>query len=360
LIAAYFENYAQAFDLKSRIHFQTGVSSVERHDGSWRVVLDSGKQEQFDALVVANGHHWDARWPEPAFPGQFAGLELHSHEYVSPTEPYDLQGKRVVVVGMGNSAMDIACELGHPGAAARVFIAARRGAWILPKYAFGKPIDQTGAMPRFLPLRVRQALAGALYRIVVGRMSDYGLPEPDHPLGSAHPTISSDFLTRVGSGDVIPKQNLSELCGERVRFADGSEEAVDAIIYATGYKVSFPFFEPSFLSAKDNQLPLYLRIFHPDHENLFFIGLCQPLGAIMPLSEAQAKLVARYLSGGYALPTQAAMREHTERAERRMRARYVSSPRHTMQVDYDDYLAELARETRLGERRASKARALVY
>ena len=352
LVADYFEAYAEAFGLKRRIRFETSVTRAEPDGGGYRVTLHDGTKAPYDALIVANGHHWDPRFPDPAFPGHFSGLTLHSHDYVSPSEPHDLRGKRVLVIGMGNSAVDIACELGHAGVAERVFVAARRGAWILPKYAFGKPIDSPGILPGFLPLRAKQAIGGALFRLVVGRMSDYGLPEPDHALGGAHPTISSDFLTRVGSGDILPKPNVKELRGSRVAFDDGSEEAIDAIIYATGYKVTFPFFDPAFVAAPNNELPLFLRLIHLSHPRLFFIGLCQPLGAIMPIAEAQSKLVAAQLSGRYVPPSRERMLKLTERDDAARRTRYVRSARHTMQVDFDDYMALLTGELKAGQRRA--------
>jgi dimethylaniline monooxygenase (N-oxide forming) len=355
VVARYFESYADAFGLKSKIRFRTRVTHAAPHPaGGYEVTLSTGESKRYDALVVANGHHWDPRFPEPRFPGTFDGVELHSHDYVSPSEPHDLRGKRVLVIGFGNSAVDIACELGHPGVAERVFISVRRGAWVLPKYAFGKPIDQTGAVPSILPLRLKQALAGAMFKRLLGSMSSYGLPEPDHPIGGAHPTISSDFLTRVGSGDVIPKPVVSELLGNEVRFADGTREPVDAIVYATGYKVTFPFFDAEFVSAPDNHLPLYFRLFHLEHPRLFFIGLAQPLGAIMPIAEAQSKLVAEHLTGRYALPPPGEMRAHTEAWDARMKKRYVASPRHTMQIDYDEYLELLERERRRGQKRAER------
>jgi dimethylaniline monooxygenase (N-oxide forming) len=353
LVARYFESYADHFGLKSKISFRTRVTHVTPNAaGGYGVTLSTGETKRYGAVVVANGHHWDPHFPEPRFPGKFEGLELHSHAYVSPSEPHDLRGKRVLVVGIGNSAVDIACELGHPGVAERVLISMRRGAWVLPKYAFGKPIDQTGAVPALLPLRFKQALASAMFKRVVGSMSSYGLPEPDHPLGGAHPTISADFLTRVGSGDVIPKPVVRELSGTEVRFADGTREPVDAIVYATGYKVTFPFFAQEFVSAPDNRLPLFFRLFHLEHPRLFFIGLAQPLGAIMPIAEAQSKLVAEHLTGRYALPSPDRMRAHAEAEEARVKKRYVASPRHTMQIDYDEYLEALAAEQRRGQKRA--------
>jgi len=353
LIARYFQDYADAFGLASCIRFQTAVERAQpRPSGGFRLTLATGAAEDFDALVVANGHHWDPAWPDPPIPGEFSGLELHSHAYLDPDEPHALRGKRVLVVGMGNSAMDIASELGHPGVAEQVFLSARRGAWVLPKYAFGKPIDQGTLIPSFVPARVRRALAELWFRLAVGRLEDFGLPKPDHHLDQAHPTISSDILTRLGSGDVRAKPALVKRDGNQVHFADGSVETVDAIVYATGYKVSFPFFESGVVPLEGNDLPLFLRIFPWDRSDLFFVGLAQPVGAVMPLAEAQGKLIAELLSGSYELPDSAERKRRTERDRAQMFARYVPSRRHTMQLDYDEYLATLAAEARAGRTRA--------
>ena len=353
LIARYFESYAAEFDLYRHIRFETQVERAEpRAEGGFRLTLADGSAEEFDALIVANGHHWDPAWPDPMIPGDFSGIELHSHSYIDPDEPAQLRGKRVLVVGLGNSAVDIACELGHPGVAERVYLSARRGAWVLPKYAFGKPIDQNSLLPAFLPATLRRRLAEIWYRLAVGRPEDFGLPKPDHHLDQAHPTISPDLFTRLGSGDVQAKPALVRRDGRQVYFADGSTEEVDAIVYATGYKVTFPFFDPSVVTARDNDLPLFLRIFPLDRRDLFFVGLAQPVGAVMPLAEAQAKLIAETLSGGYEPPSEGERRARTERARAAMRARYVPSRRHTMQLDHDEYLAELAREAAAGRIRA--------
>ena len=133
-----------------------------------------------------------------------------------------------------------------------------------------------------------------LVKRVVGRPAAFGLPEPDHLVGQAHPTISNYILARVAHGEVVPKPNIAALEGASVRFADGSvEEDVDVVVYCTGYKVTFPFFDEDLISAPDNDLPLYRRVFHPEVDNVFFLSLLQPLGATMPLAEAQAHWVAR-------------------------------------------------------------------
>jgi cation diffusion facilitator CzcD-associated flavoprotein CzcO len=358
LVARYFEQFVEHFELRPFIHFESTVKHVSPpRDGVYEVNLEDGSVELFDVIAVANGHHWSPRFPDPPFEGAFDGITLHAHDYVDPSTPHDLRQKRVVVVGMGNSAMDIASELGHPGVAERVYLAARRGAWIVPKYLFGRPLDQprSGLVPSFLPLAARMALARAIVTAAVGRMEDYGLPKPDHDPGQAHPTISSEILTRIGSGDVVPKPNIRAFEGRRVRFTDDSVVEADAIIYCTGYDVRFPFFDESFVRAKDNDLPLFRRVFKPDVPGLFFAGLCQPLGAIMPIAEAQGQWLVEHVTGAYRLPSVSAMRADMERERAALEARYVRSARHTMQVDFDAYLDALRSERREGARRARES-----
>jgi hypothetical protein len=350
-IAEYFDAYVDRFALRRRIRFDAAVARCEKVEGArWRVTLASGEALVFDALLVANGHHWDPAYPEPPFPGRFDGRVLHSHDYV---DEKGFEGRRVLVVGMGNSAMDIACETSR--VARRVLLSARRGAHVVPKYLFGRPIDEYPALLKpWVPFAVRQGLGRAMLRLAVGKVERYGLPKPDHELGQAHPTISDEILSRLTHGAVVPKANVAELAGGRVRFDDGSIEEVDVIVYCTGYKVTFPFFDPSFLSAPDNDLPLYKRVFKPGEPTLAFVALLQPLGAMMPLAEAQGRLLADYLLGRYALPSETEMRDDIERDRRAMTARYVASRRHTMQVDFDDYLHELEQERARGAARAAR------
>jgi dimethylaniline monooxygenase (N-oxide forming) len=185
-----------------------------------------------------------------------------------------------------------------------------------------------------------------LIRQVQGEMEDYGLPAPDHKLGEAHPTISSDLLPRIGHGRITPKPNIERIEGRRVRFVDGSEEEVDTIVWCTGYRISFPFLSPEILDTTDNRVPLYRRVVPPGRPGLYFIGLVQPLGAIMPLAEAQSEWIADVLEGKVELPDPEHMRTVIEREDRRMRRRYVASTRHTIQVDFYPYMRTIKRERR--------------
>jgi hypothetical protein len=189
-------------------------------------------------------------------------------------------------------------------------------------------------------------------KTITGPPERYGLPKPDHKFGESHPTVSGRILDRIAHGMIVPRPNIALLDGETVRFADGSEVHADVVVYCTGYKISFPFFDEDFLAAPDNHIELFRRVFHPDISGLYFIGLLQPLGAIMPLAEAQSAWVGDYLRGEYELPSQSEVRADVGRDQAAMRKRYVASKRHTIQVDFDDYLYALNAERRDGAERA--------
>lgn len=353
-IAEYFDTFVDHFGLRERITFRTEVVAVEPAAGGWRVAVrdrDTGEQRtaEYGSVIVANGHHWDARWPEPAFPGAdtFEGGQTHAHAYKVP-DPY--VGKRVLVLGIGNSATDIAVETSR--VAQRTFLSMRRGAHVVPKYLFGQPFDRLAKTPiALLPHWFQRQTMRVALRMTQGRMVDYGLPEPDHKVLSAHPTVSSDLLVRLGHGDITVKPTITRLDGSVVHFADGSKEEIDEIVYCTGYRISFPFLTPSVFSARDNEVALYRRVVDPNHDGLYFLGLIQPLGAIMPIAEAQSHWVADVISGTAGLPGRGEMLREIAAYQRSVRKRYLASKRHTIEVDFLPYLRELARERKAGARR---------
>jgi dimethylaniline monooxygenase (N-oxide forming) len=355
-IAEYFDSYVDHFGFRDRIRFRTEVVSVVPADGGWDVTTrsrdtDERSTTRYRAVLVANGHHWDPRWPEPAFPGHFDGEQTHAHHYKEP-EPF--RGRRVLVLGIGNSAADIAVETSS--VSERTFLAMRRGAWVLPKYLLGRPFDALAKTPfTRLPLPVQRAVLMTSLRLAQGRMTDYGLPEPDHRPLEAHPTVSADLLNRLGHGDITVKPDIERFDGPDVVFTDGSRERIDVVVYCTGYRISFPFLDPSVVSAADNRIGLFHRVVDPEHSGLYFMGLVQPLGAIMPIAEAQARWVADLLDGTAVLPPVDEMRREIARYQRATAARYVASKRHTIQVDFMDHLRALATERRAGATRATRA-----
>jgi len=353
-IARYFDDYVDHFSLREKICFRSEVVSVIPVDGEWEVIIQApdGEREvhRYRAVLVANGHHWDPRWPEPPFPGsdQFEGEQIHVHHY---REPEMLEGKRVLVLGIGNSATDIAVESSR--IAEKTFLAMRRGAYVMPKYLNGKPTDEAASkLLTMMPLSVQRFVLGRMLGLTAGDMTAYGLPKPDHKLLEAHPTVSAELLSRLGHGDIEVKPNIDRFVDARaVRFVDGSEEEIDLVVYCTGYKITFPFFDENLISAPENHLPLYRRVISIEHPGLYFIGFIQPLGAIMPLAEAQAEWVGDLLGGCGTLPSPSEMRAEIQAEEARMRKRYVSSKRHTVQVDFQPYLREIRRERKRAAQR---------
>jgi cation diffusion facilitator CzcD-associated flavoprotein CzcO len=336
----YFASYAERFGVTHLVRFGTEVKSADpRSDGRW-VVASSGpageRTQTFDFLMVANGHHWDPQMPR--YPGEFAGEFLHAHFYKSAA-PF--AGKRVLVIGGGNSACDIAVETSR--ISQWTGISMRRGYYIFPKFLFGRPVDVMGSKIRRLPRPLRQKLAKAVLLTVQGTNRRYGLPAPDHEPLEQHPTLNSELLYAIRHGRVHPRPDISRFEGKFVHFVDGRSAEFDAVVAATGYKMSFPFFDPSLIDfSQAAEVPLYLNVFHPRHRSLYFIGLVQPVGCIWPLSEMQARIVAREIKGTWSRPSDidARIRRQIERPH----FRWAKTHRHAIEVDYHTYRWELERE----------------
>jgi hypothetical protein len=225
--------------------------------------------------------------------------------------------------------------------------------WILPKYFGGKPSDKT-PLPHWMPAALKRALSRWAIARAIGNMEDYGLPKPDHKPLEAHPTVSSEFLLRLGSGDVHIRPAIKALAGDKVEFVDGTSEAIDAIIYATGYNTEFPFLGSDVAPVVNNHIALFKRMVQADPRlhGLWFMGLAQPLPTLVNFAEQQSKLVTAYLRGTYALPDPATMAAVTASDEAMHMGHYYKTHRHTMQVDFDVYCADLKREIAAGAKRA--------
>jgi len=355
-IKDYLESYAEAFDLKDNIEFENGVvKATRRDDGGWEILDQAGTTRTFEHLVVANGHHWDPRFAN--FPGEFTGASIHSHHYIDPKAPLDFFGQRILVVGLGNSAADIAVELSSKSLQTKVTLSTRSGAWIVPKYVYGKPSDTMYRTTPYLPLSWQRKVMQLAQPMNGSNGSLYGLIEPNHKFFEAHPTQSVELPLRLGSGDVIPKPNVSLLEGTTVHFEDGTSDEFDIIVYATGYNITFPFFDRDFLSAPDNHLPLYKRIYKPGMDDLSFVGFAQSTPTLFPFVESQARLVAAHLVGEYALPDVAEMERTIRADEEKYIGHVMKTARHTQQVDYFIYEHDIrAREIPAGRERAHAAR----
>lgn len=345
LMARYLRDFADHFSLTERITFHTEVTDVRPRPGEgppgthgWTVTTSGGETITTRAVLVANGHHGTPR--RLALPGTFTGTRFHAHDYREPTV---FAGRTVLVVGVGNSGLDIACDAAP--LAEQVLLSTRHGVHIIPKYAFGRPVDQLSSpLTARLPFRVERLLYETLVRLSVGRPEDRGLPKPDHRLLSAHPSVSSRLYDAVGHGDVAVVGDIVEVDGTTVRFADGRREEVDVLVEATGYDVHLPFLSADVLEVHDNQLPLYRRVVPVDRPGLFLVGFIQTVGSSVPLMEHQTEWIAEVLTGAVDLPSPAAMRRWIRQDRRAMARRYLRSARHTMQVDYWRYIRDLAEE----------------
>lgn len=360
-VAQYFNDYVDHFGLRDHLRFDTVVQHVQALPGGGFTLTtvprqdsdrseESGTTESFDAVVVANGHHWLPRWPDPMPQGadSFTGQIMHAHEYRTPQQ---LAGKRVVVVGLGNSATDISVDASYLSASTTLSV--RGGAHVVPKYLLGKPFDQVGVIPGVSDA-VRWAASGPVLAALTGPMTKYGLPRPDHRLGGAHPTVSNRILDRLAHEVITVKPTIERFEGSHVVFSDGSRQEADLVVYCTGYTVAMPFLDAEVMDPSgDNRVRLYQRVFHPRVPGLSVVGLVQPLGAVMPLAEEQSRLVAEQLTGIYQLPPAEDIDAEIDAYEAWLARRFVTSTRHTLEVDFDDYLRRLRRERRRGARRAA-------
>jgi hypothetical protein len=349
-VARYFEAFADHFGLRRRITFNTEVTKAEPADGTglpgangWRVTA-GGRTRTYRHLLVANGHHSSPKFPR--IEGEFTGESFHAHEYRSPQV---FAGKRVLVIGVGNSGMDLACDASHLADA--VYLSTRHGVHVIPKYALGKPVDQLSAsFMAHVPFPLERLSYEALVRVATGSQTKRGMPKPDHRLLGAHPTVSAELLDRVGHGDIVMKPDARRFDGGEVEFADGTTEAVDLLVYATGYTVSLPFLDPAVFDPSGNKMPLYLRIVPPGRPGLWFMGFIQTVGSGIPLTEYQAQWAGDIVSGMLELPPPAEMDRWIAHDQKAMAKRYQRSERHTMQVDYWRYINTMKRARHPGRR----------
>jgi hypothetical protein len=292
-VVRYLDDVAHRFDLYRSIRFGTTVTSVTSPDGGvsgWDVATDDGRTEHWDAVVVANGHHWDPALPAVA--GRFAGRSLHSSQYSTSA---DLEGDRVLVVGAGNSGCDLAVDAVH--ARKQVSIAMRRGQVFQPKTFFGKGRNQLPLLAR-LPMGVAERVQRALVRISVGTSADYpGLQRPATPNLNEQPPVVNDLLLYwLQHGRITARPGVVDVHGRTVTFADGSTGEFDTVLWATGFRVSLPFLAPDVLRWQGG-VPLRVAgmTLPVGVSRLYTVGLASPRGPQFPVFSAQSRLVVRLL-----------------------------------------------------------------
>jgi dimethylaniline monooxygenase (N-oxide forming) len=344
-MAAYLGAYADAHALRRSIRFQTTVERLEpAADGRWWITLGDSSSRSFHAAVVATGLFWSPRLASHS--GTFDGAISHSHGY---REPGPFVGRRVLVVGAGQSAAEIAVEVS--AVAERTFMSVRRGTHVIPRRLGSRPYDIADVSPlNRLPWRLLNTIYGLRVGHVLGRPPS-SWPLPAGRVLEGIPIVSSDLIPAVRRGDVVVKPAVDRLGGDRVRFVDGSEERIDHIVHATGYRISVPFLAPGLLRADGRELPLYRRIVASDVVGLYFAGFVDAPGGLLPVVEAQTEWIAAVLSGSLLLPPREQMRKAIERVERRTRQRFPEESPRSVRCDPHAYRRLLLSDLRGVRRR---------
>ena len=346
-LLAYFTDYARAFQVEPHIRLGAHVERCALgSDGRWtvRVTADGEtRAERFDSLLVCSGHHRNAF--VPAYPGTFTGKIVHSSTYKRP-DPF--RGQRVLVVGAGNSAADIAVDVAR--LASRAALSMRAGAYFIPRRMLGQPIDIVHAfLSSKLPKPLLQSALKLWLRLAIGRWEDYGLQAPTNPPLERHPTVNSSVLEALRHGRLVACHGIERYDGHIVHFTDGTQEAFDAIIMATGFRTSFPFLSRRVADWDMAETPpLYLKMMHPTIPSLYFIGLFQPIGCIWRLADHQARIAALQISGRLQRPSNIDARIRHEVAH--PHHRFDPSPRHAIEVDYHAFRRELMDELAAADR----------
>jgi dimethylaniline monooxygenase (N-oxide forming) len=351
-MARYLAGYADEHDLRGHIHLGAAVASAaQRSDGGWLVTVRSGDGGEttaaYTALVVATGK--DAHPKVPAIPGRFEGRTLHSQSY---RRPDSFSGERVLVIGASNSGCDVASEVSS--VAASTDMAIRRGTHVLPRYLFGRPVDAgNGPWANRLPWRLQQRTFERMLRISRGRYSRWGWPEPDHPVLGDTPAVSATILAAVARGAVRLRSEPVAFEGRSVRFRDGEVIEYDTLVFATGYRLDFPFFDEQVaarLEIDGNTIPLYRHIVPPKVADLYFIGIVDPHAGHPPVVEPQATWIADVLQGRLAIPAGT-----LDPPQRRVVQRFVNLRPNSLLIDRFGYPRLLAADRRRGTATTSRA-----
>ena len=334
-VLGYFRDYAKEFDILDDITFGADVERIEETEGGWHVKIRGQRQPRsYTGVIVTNGHHDVPRMP--SYPGTFKGESLHSRDYRHPKQ---LAGKRVLVVGGGNSACDIAIDAVHH--AAEVNLSIRHGYFFARKFMCGWPTDKVLNFFEALrlPRLVRQYIYMFGHRIITGPAHRYGLPTPEHRILDTHPTLNSELPSHVAHGNITVKSDIKRFAGKTVHFEDDSPLELDQIIYATGYAISIPFMDDAHLLDDDGRPVLYLNVFHPEKDTLFAAGLVQANGSIWRLADYQAKLIANFIvaraRGDERAEWFGALKARGRQAEKI--DTFMASERHLLERDYYGY-----------------------
>ena len=326
-IFAYLQAFARHYGLYEGLELRATVERVERDGAHWIVALEGKAPRRYAGLFLCSGNTWDPSWPD--YPGEFSGEVMHSVRYRTADI---FRGKRVLVVGGGNSGCDIACDAATH--ADRALLSLRRAYHFIPKFIFGKPADEFAGsveLPRWAQVRIFELLL----RVTVGDLRRYGLPRPDHRVLESHPIMNTQVLHHLGHGDLGYRPDIERLEGKTVHFVDGRSDEVDLIVYATGYKVTYPYLDRDHFTWISKYPDLYLSSFHREYDNVCCLGLHQTDGGAFDFFAMQADMMANFILDQAREPARADRFRALKRDDRPDLSggiRYVDSPRHATYV----------------------------
>jgi cation diffusion facilitator CzcD-associated flavoprotein CzcO len=342
----YLRAYARHFDLLPHIRTHADVRSLAPlgpPGAGWRVQTADGRTREYAGVVIASGHNHVPRMPD--VPGSFTGTLLHAAAYKSPTVPVPIAGRRVLVIGGGNSGCDIAVESAVHAAATTLSL--RRGYYIVPREIMGRPADlRNERLLRLgVPVWLRRLVSLRAIDRTIGLPWRHGLPRPDHRLWESHPIVNSDVLACVAAGRIEPAADVAAYDGAAVVFRDGRRASYDIVICATGYHTTLPFIDARLLGADTAAGPprLHLNLLHPVRDDIAVVGLIQPDSGQWGLTDLQSRLVARMAVAARRCPRAAAWLYAARQRPLAAPIAYVASPRHALEVEHFSYRRRLER-----------------
>ncbi|XP_008586860.1 PREDICTED: dimethylaniline monooxygenase [N-oxide-forming] 3 [Galeopterus variegatus] len=352
-IQEYITAFAKEKNLLKYIQFETFVSSVNKRPdfsitGQWDVITEKdGKKESsiFDAVMICSGHHVYPNLPKESFPGlkRFKGKCFHSRDY---KEPEVFKGKRVLVIGLGNSGCDIAAEISRT--AEKVVISSRSGSWVMSRvWDDGYPWDMLfiTRFETFLRNHLPTTISGWWYVKQMNakfKHENYGL-KPQNGTLRKEPVFNDELPARILCGTVTIKPNVKEFTETSAIFEDGTVfEAIDSVIFATGYSFAYPFLDDSIIKGRNNEVTLFKGIFPPllGKSTLAVIGFVQSLGAAIPTTDLQARWAAKVIKGTCTLPSEKDMLSDIDEEIKEKIKQFGKSD--TICTDYVNYMDELA------------------
>ena len=285
LILEYTNNFTDAYDLRRKITFSMGVKDVAKAGDGWKVTTENGQSQNFTHVICTSGHTWKPNMP--TYAGEFTGETMHSVDY---REASLFEGKRVLVVGAGNSACDIACDAAQSADAA--FISMRRGYHFVPKHIFGVPADVFGARSHWMPFKVRRFFFERILKTLNGDLTQLGLQAPDHRVLASHPIINSQLIHYLQHGDVSACPDIARLDGKVVEFKDGRREEIDLIVFATGYDYAIPYVDSELMNWKNGKPHLAYTVFNERNPSLFAAGFTEMNGGGYYIFDEMTSLIA--------------------------------------------------------------------